>query len=68
MTFETIKSELDAMEVSYEEQTRGLTNTPELRVDVAELSRGEARQVEFVCTSNECIVSKDTEVWSIEQL
>lgn len=68
MAFETIKSELDAMEVSYEESTRGLTNAPELRIDVSELSSGKARQVEFVCTSNECIVSKDTDVWHIEEL
>lgn len=68
MSLDEVTNELDNMDVPYQTGERGLTGTPEVIIDVTSLSDSKARQVEYMCTSHECIVTKDSETWNVELL
>lgn len=68
MSLETISTELEDMGVDYEERQANLTGEPELVIPVTDLSASKVRQIEYLCTSNEGIVSKNTDQWVVSNL
>lgn len=68
MSLETICNELDKMEVKYSRQDTKMTNTPEVVIPITNISASKARQIEFLCTSNEGIVTKNSDKWVVQNL
>lgn len=68
MSLEQICNELDEMNVDYHEQDAELTNVHEVVIPITDVSASKARQIEFLCTSNEGIVNKNTDEWVVQNL
>lgn len=68
MSLETIQDELDKMGVDYTRDTKDFTNEPIIHIPVTDMSATQARQIEYLCTSNETIVSKKEPAWEVTPL
>lgn len=68
MSLETIQDELDEMDVEYTRDTKDFTNEPVIRIPITDISATQARQIEYLCTSNETIVSKKDPAWKVTPL
>jgi len=68
MSLETIRNELQEMGVEFKERTANLTEEPEIVIPMTSVSSSKARQIEYLCTSNEGIVSKESEQWVVTNL
>jgi len=68
MSLESIRQELREMGVDFEERKANLTNAPEIVIPMEDISSSKARQIEYLCTSNEGVVSKKNENWVVTQL
>lgn len=68
MSLEQICDELEEMGVDYYERDTQLTQTHEVVIPITDVPASKARQIEFLCTSNEGIVSKNTDEWVVQRL
>jgi len=68
MALNVICSELEDMDVTFTKQNANLSKVTEIVIPITDVSSSKARQIEYVCTSNEGIVTKNEEEWIVQNL
>jgi len=56
------------MEVAYKTTVSDFTNVEEVVIPTTDISPARLRQIEYLCTSNEGIVTKNESKWVIQEL